>query len=120
MLGTSATIVKSAIDTTNFGVNFNNDYHFSTPVTLTTANYFVVLSIPTTFTTANYQTDALGVMDINQACSVVDSAGWVKYGTSWLSMVSAGGNLDMMILPIVCSSTVGIHEYSDNAIRRIS
>ena len=115
-LGTSAIKIKGAIDTTNYGLNFNNDYHFSTPVTLTTATYFVVLTIPTNFvpTVASSDTNALAIMDMAaNTCNAVDSDGFFKYGTTWYSIVAGVGmNLDMMIFPYVCSSTVGVQEYA--------
>ena len=103
LLGTSATIAKSAIDTSNSGGNFNNVYHFSTPVSAA-ADYYVSVNLPTTFTS---QTDELAIIGENVTCSANSTyGGYLKYNGTWLAFASQsafGINIDMMILPVVCT-----------------
>lgn len=104
-LGTSATIVKSAIDTTNSGINFHNKYHFTTAVS-STSDVYVIVNIPNTFTNG---TNELAIWSNNIACSTGSDpyGGYLKYGTTWYSFTSAFGiNLDMAIFPVFCT-TVG-------------
>jgi hypothetical protein len=108
-LGTSATIAKSAIDTTNFGLNFNNVYHFTTAITCIDS-MFISVVIPTTFTTG---TDELAIWGENIACSSTSGTlcGWLKYGSTWYSFAGAFGiNIDMAILPVFCTTTTGIND----------
>jgi PKD repeat protein len=110
VLGTSAVITKSAIDTTNQGINYNNRYHFATPVAVAAGTtYFISVVLPTTFTTG---TDELAIWDENIACSAVDSGAYFKFST-WRAFNSTtngfGVNIDMAILPVICT-TVGINE----------
>ena len=103
VLGTSAAITKANIDTTNFGINFKNKYHFATAIPVTSGTtYFVSITIPSTWA---HNTDELAIWEENIACSAVDSAAYLKYNSTWYSFVSAfGSNIDMAILPIVCTS----------------
>lgn len=114
-LGTSAIIVKSAIDTGWYtGINHHNIYHFTTPVTAAN-NFFASVSIPTTFTAATYLTDQLAIGSENMTCSAVnDSAAWLNAAIvgGWMSYYYAFGiNIDMMIMPVICTGS-GIQDYS--------
>ena len=110
VLGTSATIVKSAIDTTSQGINFKNKYHFATPIAVTPGtSYFFSIAIPATFTNT---TNELAIWGENITCSAADTDAYFKYNTTWSSFASTSGfgvNIDMFILPVVCSTT-GINE----------
>ena len=117
LLGTSSSITKNAIDTSNSGVNYNNVYHFPTPV-ITTGDFFVSVSIPTTYT---YQTDELAIFATNISCSSVDSAAFLLDGTSWYSFVTGYGvNIDMAIFPSACSAaatcSAQYNMYADTAV----
>jgi PKD repeat protein len=106
LLGTSATIDKSAIDTTSQGVNFNNKYHFSTPVSAA-SDYFVSLVLPTGFTNA---TNTLAIWSTTYTCATnVQYEMWSDNTWNSFSTVYTA-NIDMAIFPVVCSTTVGNNE----------
>ena len=107
LLGTSATKVKSAIDTTNHGVNFNNKYHFTTPVSAS-ADFFVSVVLPTGFTNA---TNTLAIWSSTYTCTAnTEYEMWSD--NSWNDFLTVyGSNIDMAIFPIVCT-TVGNQEYA--------
>ena len=103
LLGTSDTIIKNAIDTSNYGLNYKNKYHFLKPV-VTTGNFFVSVVIPTTF---NYSSDELTILGENATCSALDSNAFLNDGSSWYDFNSAIGlNIDMAIFPVVSCSQV--------------
>ncbi|MBI4947467.1 MAG: T9SS type A sorting domain-containing protein [Bacteroidetes bacterium] len=101
LLGTSATIVKSAIDTTNQGINFNNKYHFSTPVTVG-ADFFVSVVLPTGF---NNTTNQLAIWSVQYACSSTSPLAYEMWydDNSWHPFSTVyGTNIDMAIFPDLC------------------
>ncbi len=114
LLGTSATIVKSAIDTTNQGINFNNKYHFSTPIT-TGTDFFVSAVLPTAF---NNTTNQLAIWCSQYTCSSTSPLAYEMWSdNTWHSFATAWGtNIDMAIFPVVCSGTSGIYEVANGKI----
>jgi len=109
--GTSATIVKSAIDTTNYGLNLNNVYHFSTPVSVS-SDFFASVVLPTTWADG---TNELAIWSENISCS--SGSGTLAYekwsDNTWHAFSDAdvyNVNIDMMIFPVVCVTTTGIKE----------
>lgn len=108
LLGTSATIVKSAIDTTNHGANFNNKYHFATPVAVGT-DFFVSVVLPTGFNNTNNQ---LAIWSSTYSCSSTSPLAYEMWSdNSWNDFVTVyGTNIDMAIFPTVCSTLNGISE----------
>jgi|GEM_PF-988198 len=105
LLGTSAAIAKSAIDTTNHGVNFGNKYHFATPVSAA-ADYYVSVVLPTGFTNG---TNTLAIWSATYTCATTtEYEMWSD--NSWNDYITVyGANIDMAIFPVVCT-TVGNNE----------
>jgi len=112
----SATIVKNVIDTTNQGINFNNKYHFTTPVTVGT-DFFVSVVLPTGFTTG---TNELSIWSSQYTCSSTSSLAYDYLSdNSWIAFSDAndwGTNIDMAIFPVVCSSATGIAEIPNTSV----
>ena len=104
LLGTSATIVKSAIDTTNQGINFNNMYHFSSPVSVSN-DFFVSVVLPATWANG---TNELAIWGETYTCSSTSSLAYEMWSdNTWHSFTSLYTvNVDMAIFPDICI-TVG-------------
>ncbi len=103
VLGTSASISKSAIDTSNQGINFNNKYHFSSPVSVT-SDFFVSVVLPSGFTSG---TNELAIWCAQYSCSSTSSLAYERWSdNSWNSFSDAyGTNIDLAILPLLCNQT---------------
>jgi hypothetical protein len=103
LLGTSATIIKSSIDTTDQGINFINKYHFATPITLT-GNFFVSVVLPTSF---NNSTNQLAIWSSQTSCSSTSSLAYEMWNdNSWHSFTSVyAKNIDLAIFPVICSTS---------------
>lgn len=101
LLGTSAAIAKSAIDTTNQGINFNNLYHFSTPITVGT-DFFVSVVLPTGF---NNTTNQLAIWSSAYACSSTLPLAYELWSDdTWNDFITVySTNIDMAIFPVLCS-----------------
>lgn len=106
LLGTSAAIAKSAIDTTGQGVNFNNKFHFTTPVTVGT-DYFVSVVLPTGF---NNTTNQLAVWTETYSCSSTSPLAYEMWSdNTWNDFATVyQANIDMAIFPVICTSVTGI------------
>ncbi|MEI7597156.1 MAG: T9SS type A sorting domain-containing protein [Bacteroidota bacterium] len=113
LLGTSAAITKANIDTTNQGLNYNNKYHFTTPISVS-GTYYVSVVLPTTWTNG---TNELAIWSENISCSTgSQNAGyeyWNTTGTTyaWASfLTNYGVNIDMAIIPVTgnCTSPVSV------------
>lgn len=116
LLGTSAMIVKSAIDTSNHGKNFNNVYHFPTPISVG-SNYFVSIVMPATYA---YGTDELAIYNSNLSCTN-DGYGFINDGTQWHQYYDILQNeIDLAIFPIVNAPPAGCYAlyniYPDTAL----
>ena len=111
-LGTSATITKANIDTTNYGFNFNNKYTFTTPVSVS-SDFVVTISVPASFT---YNTNELGIYQQNASCSSLDTAGSFEVGSKWYAFSDAtngfGENFDAAIFPVICATTTNVENYT--------
>ena len=100
LLGTSSSINKSAIDTTNQGVNFLNKYHFSTPVNVG-SDFFVSITLPSSF---NSGTNELAIWSSQYNCSSTSPLAFELWSSdnAWHSFLSAyGTNMDLAILPVI-------------------
>jgi len=113
LIGTSATIVKSAIDTTNQGVNYHNKYHFTTPVNIS-SDFFVSVVLPTTFTSG---TNELAIWSSQYTCSSTSSLAYELWSNNtWYSFSTVyETNIDLAIFPIVCSQA-GISEIENTPV----
>ncbi|MGD0711283.1 MAG: T9SS type A sorting domain-containing protein [Bacteroidales bacterium] len=115
-LGTSAVITLANIDTTNFGFNFSNDYHFSTPVSAA-SKFAVAINLPTWV----HSTCVVGIWDEGtgapNSCATLDTAGTFKYST-WRDYSSTtngfGLYVDPAIFPVICVTAVGVENYTPN------
>ena len=111
-LGTSATKAISKIDTTDWGVNFNNVYTFSTAVSV--ASDFVVTI---TFPTFNATTSCVGIFQQGfTQCGALDTAGSFEVGNKWYAFSDAtngfGANVDAAIFPVICVPTTEVENYT--------
>jgi PKD repeat protein len=112
LLGTSATIAKSAIDTTNHGVNYHNIYHFTSPVPVG-SDFFVSVVLPSGFTD---NSNELAIWAATYTCAVTtEYEMWSD--NSWNAFMDVyGANIDMAIFPDICTTT-GVNELSaDNEV----
>ncbi len=102
----SDTINKKDIDTTDKGLNYNNVYHFSEPISIST-DFYVGVVLPKKGKQWHDVTDELAIWTLDKECSQnSDPYGAYVRGSDyiWSSFtVDNGFNADLMILPIICS-----------------
>ncbi|MGD0711907.1 MAG: T9SS type A sorting domain-containing protein [Bacteroidales bacterium] len=109
LLGTSDPIPVSAIDTVV-------TYTFSTPVTVTDS-FFVSVVLP------QATNDTVVVLSTPADCNNGDSLSWEMQsdGVTWFSFPNPGNfgsgfNPELIIYPVLCTTTVGVQDYSANNI----
>lgn len=98
LLRTSNGILMTAIDTTNFGINFHNVFTFS-PAVPVNDSFFVSITIPNFVMNSS----ELAIFSENISCSSTNTLAWEQWSdNTWHSFKSAWGtNLDLALLPVI-------------------